>query len=91
MPGQDGMRGVDLAVAQHKGMVAGKKAGPFEWTSNAEHAFRMIKDYFTTAPTLAHFDPERQSRVEVDASGEAIGGVLQVSPGTRIVMLVVPM
>ena len=58
------------------GMVKGKKTGPFEWTGEADHAFRTLKDCFSSAPMLAHFDPERQSRVEVDASGEAIGGVL---------------
>lgn len=59
-----------------QGMVAGKKSGPFMWTAEAEQAFRTLKDCFQTAPVLAHFDPERQSRVEVDASGGAIGGVL---------------
>lgn len=58
------------------GMTAGKKKGPFQWTREAEQAFRTLKACFTTAPMLAHFDFERQSRVEVDASGSAIGGVL---------------
>lgn len=34
VPGQDGMRGVDLAVAQHKGMVAGKKIEIIKASSN---------------------------------------------------------
>ena len=58
------------------GMVKGKKTGPFEWIEKADLTFRTLKECFSTAPMLAHFDPERQSRVEVDASGEAISGVL---------------
>lgn len=58
------------------GMKAGKKTGPFEWTQEAEHAFRTLKECFTTAPMLTHFSFERQTRIEVDASGRAIGGVL---------------
>lgn len=65
------------------GMVAGKKSGPFEWTTTADHAFRTIKECFQGAPLLAHFDPEKQSRVEVDASGGAIGGVLTQACETR--------
>ena len=41
------------------GMKAGKKTGPFEWTEEADAAFRTLKDCFSDAPMLAHFDPER--------------------------------
>ncbi len=58
------------------GMKAGKKTGPFEWTDSADKAFRTLKACFSPDTVLAHFDPEKGSRVEVDASGEAIGGVL---------------
>lgn len=58
------------------GMVAGKKTGPFHWTDDAERAFRTLKERFASADMLTHFEPERQSRIEVDASGRAIGGVL---------------
>ena len=58
------------------GMKAGRKKGPFLWTPAADHAFRTLQECFTKAPMLVHFDPERQSRVETDASGKAIGGVL---------------
>jgi hypothetical protein len=58
------------------GMKAGKKTGPFKWTAGADQAFRMLKEAFTHEPMLTHFDPEKQCRVEVDASGGAIGGVL---------------
>ena len=58
------------------GMQKGKKTGPFAWPESAEHAFTRLKECFTKAPMLTHFDPERQSRVETDVSEGAIGEVL---------------
>ena len=68
------------------GMQMGKKKGPFLWTTAADHAFRLLKERFTQAPMLVHFDPERRSQVETDASGRAIGGILSQAyetPGGR--------
>ena len=45
-------------------------------TVNARQAFTRLRQAFTEAPILSHFDPERHIRVETDASGYAIGGVL---------------
>jgi hypothetical protein len=36
----------------------------------------MLKQMFTTAPILAQFDSERETVVEADSSGYAIGGIL---------------
>lgn len=58
------------------GMKAGKKTGPFEWSAEAAQAFRILKRKFQEAPLLKHYEPERECRVETDASGEAIGAVL---------------
>ncbi|OAG36021.1 hypothetical protein AYO21_09814 [Fonsecaea monophora] len=58
------------------GMKAGKKTGTLIWTEEADAAFRTLKARFSEAPMLAHFDPERRNRVETDASGQALGGVL---------------
>jgi transposase InsO family protein len=58
------------------GMVKGKKSGPFAWTEAANAAFLMLKDCFSTAPMIVYFVWSRRSRVEVDASGMAIGGIL---------------
>lgn len=63
------------------GMVKGKKTGPFEWPESAESAFQMLKLCFQREPLLAHYDPERQCRVEPDASGEALGSVLTQAYG----------
>ena len=45
-------------------------------TPAAKLAFAQLKQAFTEAPILRHFDPERHIRLETDASGYAIGGVL---------------
>ena len=49
---------------------------PFEWTAEAEAAFKELKRRFTTAPVLIHPDPSRQFTVEVDASDTGVGAVL---------------
>ena len=45
-------------------------------TPDARRAFTQLRQAFTEAPILRHFDPERHIRIETDASGYAIGGVL---------------
>lgn len=49
---------------------------PFKWTPQADLAFKLLRDRFTSAPILTIPDPQRQFMVEVDASNEGIGGVL---------------
>jgi hypothetical protein len=39
-------------------------------------AFVNLKECFTTAPILTHFNPKRQCIVETDASDFALGAVL---------------
>ena len=58
------------------GMQGRRKTGKFKWSASAELAFHKLKACFTTAPVLQHFDPLRQSRVELDASKEAARGIL---------------
>ena len=57
-----------------KGMQNGRKAGPMEWTSEAEQAFQELKARFLRAPLLRHYDPNLEIRVETDASGNGLGG-----------------
>ena len=45
-------------------------------TPEAKLAFSRLRQAFTKAPILHHFDPERYIRIETDASGYAIGGIL---------------
>ena len=46
------------------------------FTPGAKLAFTKLKQAFFKAPILYHFDPEHHIRIETDASGYAIGGVL---------------
>ena len=59
-----------------KGSKNGKKTGPFLLTDGAKEAFRLLRDAFTTAPILRHFDPRLRIRVETDASTFAIAAIL---------------
>jgi len=44
-----------------------KKVGKnWAWNEEAESAFKELKTRFTTAPILAHFDPERPVIIETD-------------------------
>ena len=52
----------------------GKKE--WEWNLQAEEAFQELKQRFTTAPILAHFDATKTVIIETDASDFAIGAVL---------------
>ena len=45
-------------------------------TPDAKKAFDQLRQAFTKAPILQHFDLEQYIRVETDAFGHAIGGVL---------------
>ena len=45
-------------------------------TPNAKQAFIQLGQAFTKAPILQHFDPKSHIRIETNASGYAIGGVL---------------
>ena len=45
-------------------------------TPDARRAFTQLRQAFTEAPILRHFDPERHIRIETDTSGYAIGGIL---------------
>ena len=45
-------------------------------TPNAKWAFTKLRQAFTKAPILQHFDSECHIQIEIDASGYAIGRVL---------------
>jgi len=55
-----------------------KKEAGKEWTWNleAETAFKELKQHFTTAPVLAHFDASKPVIIKTDASDFAIGAML---------------
>ena len=49
----------------------------FTWSPEADTAFERLKAIFTSAPALAQFDFDRETRIETDSSGWCIGGTLQ--------------
>src|SRR5437667_1473928 len=53
-----------------------KKNMKFLWDTTCERAFNDLKKRFTTAPILAHFDPDLECVLEADSSDHAQGGVL---------------
>ena len=53
-----------------------KKNAKFEWTSACQRAFELLKQRFTTAPILAHFNYEKECIVETNASDNVSAGVL---------------
>jgi len=55
-----------------------KKGVPFSWEpgSPQEIAFQLLKNKFTSAPILKHFDPDLEIVVETDASDYVSAGIL---------------
>ena len=50
-----------------KGSIKGIKIESFDWPVEAEKAFRRLREAFTKAPLLCHFDSELLIRVKTDA------------------------
>ena len=48
----------------------------FRWTAEEQAAFEKLERILISEPVLAHFDPDRETVVETDSSGWAVGGVL---------------
>jgi hypothetical protein len=53
-----------------------KKDVPFSWGTAQKLAFDTLKKSFVSKPILALWEPHRRTRLEVDASGYATGGVI---------------
>ena len=53
-----------------------RKETKFKWKTEATKAFTELKEAFTSAPILRHYNPELEVIIETDASNFAIGCVL---------------
>ena len=55
-----------------------RKDIPWSWTLQCQHAFDTLKEAFTNAPILAHWEPNLPLIVETDASDYAIAAILSI-------------
>ena len=53
-----------------------RKDKSFFWSTACKDAFRKLRDLFTTAPILMHFNHEKEVIVETDASDHVSAGIL---------------
>ncbi|ERF73130.1 hypothetical protein EPUS_09128 [Endocarpon pusillum Z07020] len=53
-----------------------KKDAGRTWDNRCTEAFQALKDLVSKEPVLAHFDPEKETVVECNASDHTVGGVL---------------
>ena len=52
------------------------KSVPWQWETEQRAVYKALKDAFTSAPILQHFDYEKAIVVETDASDYISAGVL---------------
>ncbi|KJZ76224.1 hypothetical protein HIM_04306 [Hirsutella minnesotensis 3608] len=53
-----------------------KKMSEWDWDASAQNAFNKLKELLITSPVLAMFHSDRETVLECDASGWAVGAVL---------------
>jgi hypothetical protein len=53
-----------------------RKDHKFFWSDDCKKAFQFLKDSFTSAPVLSHFDPDEEIILETDASDYVSMGIL---------------
>ena len=56
-----------------------QKDAPWNFTDQCQQSFNGLKEAFTTAPILTHFQPGAQITVETDASDYAVIGILSIT------------
>jgi len=61
-----------------------RKDTPWSWSEDCQWAFDTLKLAFTSAPVLAHWDPNAPLIVEMDASDYALAAILSTQVGTEI-------
>jgi hypothetical protein len=59
-----------------KGNINKRKMDPFKFKEVAKTAFKLLRAFFTRAPILIHFNPNRSIRIEINISEFAIAGIL---------------
>ena len=51
-------------------------ANTFDWTEGCQRSFEQLKASLLAIPTLCHFDPAYETKLETDASDGVVAGVL---------------
>ena len=64
-----------------KGIEKGVKSREFIFITEAKQSFKDLKEAFTKAPFLIHFDLAKKIRLETNASKFAIAGTLLQQEG----------
>jgi len=78
------MKRGEIADTTRHSQMSNKPRYEWEWTRDAELAFRKLKKAFTDAPILQHFDPQKPIILQTDASGFANAGILNQFDGFGI-------
>jgi hypothetical protein len=56
--------------------INGRKINPFKFKEVVRTAFKLLKIFFTRAPILIHFNPNRSIKIEINILKFAITGIL---------------
>ena len=60
------------------------KDQPWCWTTEHDRAVNQLKEALSSAPVTAYFDPEKETKISVDASPVGLAAILsQVDPQTE--------
>ncbi|KAL5015445.1 hypothetical protein ScPMuIL_009715 [Solemya velum] len=66
----------DLAETLDPIRALTRKGTPWNWSTECEEAFKILKQKLTTTPCLAYFDQNKEVVLQVDSSKSGIGVVL---------------
>ena len=56
------------------------KSSQWDWSSLCQHTFDSLKNAFTSAPVLSHWQPNSRITIETDTSDYAIAAIMSISP-----------
>jgi hypothetical protein len=59
-----------------------RKTAAWNWSGSCQAAFETLKNAFTTAPVLSHWQPNARITVETDASDYAIAAIISINPNS---------